>query len=101
VLYWIKIFESKGEQQHQAFQWQSERYKSIKAISCSADTELSLALDNGKNLTLRKFDFRKAESSPNGRVFYINKTLNKEIILGVLSKFAPKNASVYLLLEEE
>lgn len=98
-MYWHKI-ELKTEQKHQAFEWNSGEFKTLKAVLCSPDTSLSLAFDNGKKVAVRNLNFEKTQCAPNKRAFIINKTLNKELILGVLSIFANKNTSVYFLLEK-
>ena len=96
----IKI-ELDGDRTHQTFQWQSNKYEKLTAVFCSPETQLSLAFDNGKKVAIKSLNYEGTlRVPPNGRVFYINKELNNELILGVLSIFAKKNASVYFLLEK-
>lgn len=100
MLYWHKI-ELNQEAKHQAFEWKTQEFKCLKAVLCSPDTSLSLVFDKGRKVVLRNLDYRKTQGvAPNKRAFIINKTLNKEIILGVLSIFASENTSVYFLLEK-
>ena len=92
---------------HHRFEWKSENYKKLKAIFCSPDLELALTFNDGREVFLRQFDFNKAISiPPNSRVLFVDKDLDNELIIGIISVGNIKSVNnkgqlaVYLIVEK-
>ena len=88
---------------HHRFEWKSEKYKKLVAVFCSPDVDLALVFNDGREVFLRQFDFKKAISiPPNSRVLFIDKDLDDELITGVVSikNVKEQEKSIYLIVEK-
>ena len=84
----------------QTFSWNSGSYKKLKAIFCSPKVDLSLLFNDGKEVFMRGFEYGEVKhTAPNNRAFYLDKELQNEVIIGVVSK-TEAQSSVYLIVEK-
>jgi len=99
----IQKIDLDAEKTHQAFEYNSNEFKKLIAVFCSPAVQLSLVFDNGRKVFVRGMEYQESKDSiPNHRVFSINKTLNKEIISGVINKTKRHigQLAVYLIVEK-
>ena len=99
----VKISIKVNSLAHHRFEWKSEKYKKLIAVFCSPDVELALVFNDGKEVFLRQFNFKKAVSvPPNSRVLFIDKDLENELITGVVSvkNLKEEEKAIYLILEK-
>lgn len=88
-----------------AFRFTVKDYKKVCGAFCSSGTNLSIAFDNGRKIFCRNLEQkRNTDIPPNKRPLFFEKTLECELISGVITftdnSNIVQNISAYLILEE-